>query len=1491
MKYRFLRFDSTQVKWFSKRRIFALSIVSILIGVFSIWAYTNDNEYQWGYEISSPYYDDSVPHYEAPYDNEWGYTYSYGDEVGDSPYYIALESGLYPSRDEQPDLFDIFDELGIDLYFPGFNDSDAVPFGNNGIGITPLSFPQLWYIVQDTTTGFFNLLDPDLYVNGERMWRPYTPPIPTQDMWFPGSGAYYVFVSPRYGHSNNGWILINTAQMTNTTSAVRQLPAWAWIGPTYYQWQGMLISSSHIAAGFFRLEVEGENENNESSHNFGMRIVGYNNVPPNEEITLINNTLFSYTWIPSVPWHPPYNLNIPGPVEVDGDNNNFNAVLEDSMDASLCRYTNGPTLTSSFNFGSLNYIDIQPVHLPRTLNHLPRSRDTVDTGVQPGLSWGTHYDYILTRHGPAEVGRFRLQFRVDTPIIEIEIGPPNRSAGGPSYDGEVIIDFTVLQPDPPADPNDPNADFTGTKPDTSIPDENIGYNYLGSPTNNRERNEADIVVVIPPPNDYAFFHRPGDGWDYEDITIITPPGYEEIHRSLDNEGNLVVTLRPIIWSFEFFKTCMAIENDPFDPTTDRNTLPGAVFQLWWDLGDGWELAYTAQASNSEGLVVIGGTTDLVIPQPPFFAPPPYTSSVTQLRIVEVTPPPIGDYVLPDGHWYLHFDFDTWELRATDPFTNSVSGDPIFIRRYVASGLSGELEYGEFESYIGYAPYYSLHGFYSHYGGYIGPAPLEYVSRWHVGNRREEPDWIRLNHAINILTPQPNTIIIHTAGAPNMSFSADFHDIPNSTFHLVITDPNPVAVYPFYQGRTITTVPIMLPTLAPAANPHRISVSRNVTVRAADGADIILRMPVPDSTNTAIQERWATTLTTIGRHFIVEGTSNLTLGGGTGTLTVDGNASANLVGYRGGVQATGANATLTMQVGSIIYNSRSSVSGGGVTILSGASFIMHNGRIENNRAAGEGANGGGVNVSGIGSTFVMHNGVIYNNNAVNGGGAVHVINSTAIFTMNGGQLIENTAAQGGAVWIQGHAQFHMHGGELIGNIAGIGPGTHYVDWLPSGVVANRHGVGGGVKVCCSGRFYLHDGYLDGNTGRVGGGVFLGHGGRTGDGGYVDGTHSYFTMLGGTIRNNRATLAAAYFPGLEFDGDGGGVFMTRSGIFTMEGNDTKRIYGNIAENSGGGVRWVTGFWHTSDNTSIVEFIDNEAALYGGGIYIGGGTYAWVDGSLVYVPSSLTTYGNWVINENRAIRGGGVFIGENGTFNMTESEVSENTAERGGGLYLDEKAVFVFMCGSIDTNTATEIGGGVNVSGDDALFSIVGTGIKYITGNDAMQGGGVWVAREAEMRMQVLPQATNLNITNNIAIGMGGGIFTMDYEYGRTLTRITSPDIAFGNLTLFDVNFSGNTADRREFSPENALAVMPITAWSLLSACVHPLNNYDINFRNAFGDLPLTGGRGISPMLLITGTLLIAVGFLFGVVKWHNGKSLNHFVKDGETPKRRRQGIKYG
>jgi hypothetical protein len=228
--------------------------------------------------------------------------------------------------------------------------------------------------------------------------------------------------------------------------------------------------------------------------------------------------------------------------------------------------------------------------------------------------------------------------------------------------------------------------------------------------------------------------------------------------------------------------------------------------------------------------------------------------------------------------------------------------------------------------------------------------------------------------------------------------------------------------------------------------------------------------------------------------------------------------------------------LVMKSGAITGNTRTGgegAEGGGVDISKGT-FVMEGGTISGNTASGkEGAGGGGVRV-GEGSAFTMKDGEISGNTAqggdwVYGGGVVIAWGEGGTFTMEGGAITGNTAqggngAAGGGVCFNGDGTFTMTGGRISENTA-----------------QGRHGGGGGVAAWGpDSMFTMTGGTISGNTANDAGGVFV-NGGT-------------FTMTGGRISGNTAA------------NDGGGV-RVGGGAFTMEGGG---ISGNSAAGSGGGVQ---------------------------------------------------------------------------------------------------------------------------------------------------------------------------------------------------------------------------------------------------------------------------------------------------------------------------------
>ena len=247
----------------------------------------------------------------------------------------------------------------------------------------------------------------------------------------------------------------------------------------------------------------------------------------------------------------------------------------------------------------------------------------------------------------------------------------------------------------------------------------------------------------------------------------------------------------------------------------------------------------------------------------------------------------------------------------------------------------------------------------------------------------------------------------------------------------------------------------------------------------------------------------------------------------GPLTLDGNKdnypnTLPLIGVQSG-------GILRMYNGVTLQNNFADI-GGGVSLASGAFFVMEGGTIKDNSSYTE---GGGV-FSNYGA-FIMKGGVITNNQSMDGGGVSLYGN---YFSMEGGTISGNTAEMGGGgVIIQG--TFTISSGNIKDNTAEYGGGVYII----------------------AGTFTMSGGTISDNTANIiyslaggGGGVWAGSG--------------TFTMSGGTISGNQVIMGN---PSLIYGG-GGGVFIEVSSfiktgsasIFGYQSGDSKS--NKVVDNSG-------------------------------------------------------------------------------------------------------------------------------------------------------------------------------------------------------------------------------------------------------------------------------------------------------------------------------------
>ena len=128
-------------------------------------------------------------------------------------------------------------------------------------------------------------------------------------------------------------------------------------------------------------------------------------------------------------------------------------------------------------------------------------------------------------------------------------------------------------------------------------------------------------------------------------------------------------------------------------------------------------------------------------------------------------------------------------------------------------------------------------------------------------------------------------------------------------------------------------------------------------------------------------------------------------------------------------------------------------------------------------------------------------------------------------------------------------------------------------------------------------------------------------------------------------------------------------------------------------------------------------NNRGFNGGGVYVNNN-------------GSFNMSGGEISGNTTNAYGGGVYVEGSCSFTMTGGEISGNTATYGGGVYVNNNGSFTMTGGEISGNTATTYGGGVNLNGQYSSFIMTGGGI---TGNTATTyGGGVRAERSSAFAM---------------------------------------------------------------------------------------------------------------------------------------------------------------
>ena len=581
---------------------------------------------------------------------------------------------------------------------------------------------------------------------------------------------------------------------------------------------------------------------------------------------------------------------------------------------------------------------------------------------------------------------------------------------------------------------------------------------------------------------------------------------------------------------------------------------------------------------------------------------------------------------------------------------------------------------------------------------------------------------------------------------------------------------------------------------------------DVTVSFAEGSSI-----ERSGSDTTFIVRSGATLTIKGSVTVSGGTGSFVTVEAGGTLNVNGAITADNV--NGSASFVDVAGTLSMGGSGAVKNWTTTNSSGDYSAINvhgaDATFTMNGGEVSGNivNAGSNSIEGGAIQLR-EGATFTMNGGSISGNNVYTGekpstvvqGGGIYANASTV--KMTGGKISGNMAYEGGGVFLTSDSSMNMTGGSVEKNAF---------------TASGKSSYGGGVYVSGASSLTAENATISGNhalyrgdwltTQAVGGGIYVNgkgssvsltnctvdgnraanNAGWTGGGIYA-GSSAQLNVTGGSITNNSAFTSDDH---TQHESGGGGVYAASGVVLTMSG---VKVSGNTALLGAGvylnGVAsGVIESCTISDNDTLRDANPSESyfnSSIGGGLLIrvsgGGLTPPGESGS---APSGVTITGTeekpTVVSDNTALQGAGGLGVLSGSVTLEHVQVTGNDAPQGGGMWMEGKStsVTVTSC-SFDNNKALTSGGGIGAGGGE--LKLIET---TVDDNTAGEAGGIYNGG-AEVTL------SSGSISNNSA-AMAGGV-----ENGGTFT-MAGGDITGNEATSTTDGIGGGVANLGTFTME--------------------------------------------------------------------------------------------
>ena len=330
-----------------------------------------------------------------------------------------------------------------------------------------------------------------------------------------------------------------------------------------------------------------------------------------------------------------------------------------------------------------------------------------------------------------------------------------------------------------------------------------------------------------------------------------------------------------------------------------------------------------------------------------------------------------------------------------------------------------------------------------------------------------------------------------------------------------------------------------------------------------------------------------------------------------------------------------------------------------------------------------------------------------------------------------------------------------------------------------IFVGNSAAGGGGAVCASSmRLDLRNCSFSNNTAKIGGGIYFDHDGIENNTFRCNDTTFEYNEAhekGGAVFNREAeaTFIKNYFHNNQ--AQQGSAVYSHSNVTFTNCKVTNNQVGESTIHCWEASITFNGSNTIQDNVGVLKLYYSDVTFTGVILFINNTHSSGPGGAISSIASTITfglyNHSRTVIRNNKARRGGGIYLEQSTVFIYGILNITENMGTiGGGGIYALQSTISIGIVSfnlqsygytfsgdvSINKNMAEDNGGGVYLSAGSSLS--ISRVDFIVSGNRAKNyGGGMFLSTTSKIIMEDL---SNLTFTSNLA-EKGGGMYIADDE----------------------------------------------------------------------------------------------------------------------------------